>query len=71
MSDAPEGWGEKRHAPSAATADGQRDTIGVWSMYNLPQKYTNTEAIRVTLSQAKDHLTFHRLAGVCVKINRR
>lgn len=49
MSGAPEGWGENRHAPSAATAEGQRDTIGVWSMYNLPQKYTDTEAKRVTL----------------------
>ena len=49
MSSAPEGWGENRHAPSAATAEGQRDTIGVWSMYNLPQKYVDTEAKRVTL----------------------
>ena len=52
MSNAPEGWGENRHAPAAATAEGQRDTIGEWSMYNLPQKYIDTEAKRVTLESS-------------------
>ena len=53
MSKTPEGWGENRHAPSAATAEGQRDTIGVWSAYNLPQKYIDVESKRASLEASK------------------
>ena len=52
MSGAPDGWGENRHAPAAATAEGQRDTIGVWSAYNLPQKYIDVESKRASLENS-------------------
>jgi hypothetical protein len=56
MSSAPEGWGENRHAPSAATAEGQRDSIGEWSVYNLNQKYIDCEAKRFTLESSNKPL---------------
>jgi hypothetical protein len=56
MSNAPEGWGENRHAPSAATAEGQRDSIGEWSMYNLNQKYIDCEAKRASLESSNKPL---------------
>jgi hypothetical protein len=61
----PEGWGESRHAPAAATADGQRDTIGAWSMYNLPQKYVDAEKVRVTVEGAKPrYVPFNRTCSI-------
>jgi hypothetical protein len=48
MNKVPEGWGnESRHKPAAGSAEGGRDTIGVWSAYDLPQRYIDAESQRI------------------------
>jgi hypothetical protein len=47
MNKLPEGWGDSRHKPAAGSAEGGRDVIGVWSAYDLPQRYIDAESQRI------------------------